>query len=72
MGLIASGSDFLDLLEMAQAEYRERHDIIITENPEIPIDAKPADRRLYPIDGRPATSASRGILVGNGSKILVP
>ena len=72
VGLIASGSDFLDLLEMAQAEYRERHDIIITENPEIPIDDEPTNRRIYTIDGRPATSASRGILVGKGNKILVP
>lgn len=73
VGIVASGSDFLDLLEAAQIEYHERHDIVITENPTIrPDQEAKEDTQLFTIDGRPANSHSRGILVGKGRKYLKP
>ena len=72
VGVVASGSDFLDLLEAAQIEYHDRHDVVITDNPDIHADPGKEHTRLFTIDGKPATSHSRGILVGKGRKVLVP
>lgn len=72
LAIIASGSDFIDLLEEARLEYIERHDHIITEVSDVRNDSVNASSKLFTIDGRPATPQSRGILVGRGRKIFVP
>lgn len=72
VSVVASGSDFLDLLESARVEYDSWHGEIITDSPSIRQDSSQNDKQLYTIDGRPATPNSRGILVGRNRKVLVP
>ena len=72
VSLVASGSDFIDLLEDAQNEYRLIQDVIITDTPSIEADPSHADPPLFTIDGRRATPQSRGVLVGHGKKIIKP
>ena len=72
LSVVASGSDFLDLLESARVEYDSWHGEIITDSPSIRQDSSQNDKQLYTIDGRPATPNSRGILVGRNRKVLVP
>ena len=72
LAIIASGSDFIDLLEEARQEYVERHDHIITEVTGVKTDSVNAPNQLFTIDGRPATPHSHGILVGKGHKVFVP
>lgn len=72
VSLVASGSDFIDLLERAQNEYRLIQDVIITDTPSIEADPSHTEQPLFTIDGRRATPQSRGVLVGRGKKIVKP
>lgn len=72
LSLVAAGSDFIDLLDRAQNEYRSIQDVIITETPSLRSDPSHAEEPLYTIDGRRATPESRGILVGKRKKIFKP
>ena len=71
IALVATGSDFLDLLDAAQSEYIDYHDAIITESPTVRAADPQSATPLYTIDGRLATPQSRGLLVGKNRKIIV-
>lgn len=72
VSLVASGSDFIELLENAHEEYIMIRDAIITDTPLVEPDITPAEQPLFTIDGRRATPHSRGILIGHGKKIIKP
>lgn len=72
LAYLAAGSDFLDLVENARVEYEIIADYVVTDTPTIETDCSEDFSPLYQIDGRRATSQSRGILVGKNKKVLVP
>ncbi len=72
LSLVASGSDFIDLLDHAQNEYRIIQDVVITDSPSIQVDPSQSEPPLFTIDGRRATPHSRGVLVSKGKKIVKP
>jgi acid phosphatase (class A) len=72
VSLLASGSDFIELLDNARQEYITIKDAIITDNPSIQSDTTPDEQPLFTIDGRRATPHSRGVLIGPGKKIIKP
>ena len=67
-----SNPNMVALINEAKEEYVQVSHQLVTDSDDISIDYKPEDKgeKLYTIDGRTATSESRGILVGKGRKVV--
>ena len=66
-----SNPNFMTLLEAAQEEHANNSRQIVTDQEDITIDKSPEqDLPFYTIDGRRASSESKGILVSKNKKIL--